>query len=211
MLQTGQLQLIAFVGDSELPTTAGERKVWQEYNLAQSKTSIQLPLPPIPAGKVGFTIIGSGTDMKWHRAGTCLFADNKGVCYLTSQDENTYFGVELFGHPTSIKEAFADLTPADARDRKFTRQGEWFVIPVKKGPDYWGKSVLGEATVFVLSRELNGNQHTITAEAIVITPDAVYAKKGAIEHNQHHKVEFDGWVIFRKNTAIRSVSVEGVD
>ena len=39
----------------------------------------------------------------------------------------------------------------------------------------------------------------------------IYAKDGDLSHPQHDNVEFSGWTKFIRNTAVKSVSVQGVD
>ena len=57
---------------------------------------------------------------------------------------------------------------------------------------------------------MNSNPHTISGKKVVVS-DKVYAYDGNIYHDEHKAVAFEGWVTFIKNTAVRSVSQQGVD
>ncbi len=165
--------------------------------------------------EVGFTLMAG---LQWHRAATILFRYDRKV-YLIGQDEGTYFGCELADKPEMVKEAYYSLMPE--RVRKVIapkRQGEWFAIPVpaSKVPtmdkclatfDHSGDSGI------VLPRESGGNAHSLTSQDGRITAAGVFVKGGCLYHEEHDNLCLPEkqWTTFVKNTAVRSVSREGVD
>jgi hypothetical protein len=212
LLLNGKLRLIDYTPDSKIPMTATEKRTWQNFRRRQDKNP-----PGTPTNRTGY----SAVSLEWHRSGSCLFEFN-GKRFLTGQDEGTYFGVQLAGQPNTVDEAFLDLVPSQIQGKSYRRQGEWFVVPAlelgfKNIPHYWEPGVLACGSDYdagiVLPREEDGNEHTIHADEVVVTKDGVFARGGYLGHDEHREVHFSGddWVTFLKSTAVRSVSIEGVD
>lgn len=164
--------------------------------------------PPAP----GYTMLGH----EWHRPSTVLLGDVKtGICYLLGQDENQYFGVQLAGKVKTVDEAMIDLQPPEIRGKKFQRQGEWFIVPVKNEPRI--PKALGNIEIagekLILKRESpQSNPHHIIANDVRFTASGeVYTQDLDMEHDQHDTVSQSGWAKIVRNTAVRSVSEDGVD
>lgn len=169
----------------------------------------------------GFTKIKTWDDQSnWHRASTILLR-YKNESWLVGQDEGTYFGVVLADHPQTISAAFESLIPKELRKKKdIQRQGEWFLVPVKEQKVPVVEFVTGAENTLLPKTEADSNSHSLVADKIRIcgqhcekglTPGQVFACNGGIYHNEHEKVDYSGWVTFVRNTALRSVSQEGVD
>lgn len=160
----------------------------------------------------GFTLIEKGKSFCWHSSASCLFTYNK-KHFLVGQDEGTYFGVELPKKVNSIKDAFESLVPKEAKGKKYQRQGEWFVISVEEKDLPKNKQFveLDDMDLNLSIDDPGSNYHNVKAKKYLIGTDALYAYKGDMEHDEHKRIEFKGWVKFIKNTAVRSVSVGGVD
>ena len=171
---------------------------------------------------------------KWHRPAYTLFREkykNKFHYYLLGIDEDQYFGVELPEKVGSVSEAFEALKPKEVKNhpnkKHIQRQGEWFMIPVTvsenlPGPHESVTSVDGEIT---LPREdLDSNEHVVVASELMVDSNlTVYAYKPTISAEDHSMVSSSniklpkkdwyghGWCKFVCNTALRSVSIDGVD
>ena len=58
----------------------------------------------------------------------------------------------------------------------------------------------------------DSNFHYLIGGEIRVSKDGkVYFRGGYVEHDQHRALNLRTWHTFYKNTAVRSVSVEGVD
>jgi len=200
--------------------TQREKEQLHDFEMGVSKTK---PQPP----KRGFSLVRTFDEKYWHQAGTTLVSrkDVKSLIYesyLFGMDEDQYFGVQL---PRFIKgtveAAFNALVPQELQDRKckFDRQGEWFVVPMKKIPEVAGRFVIGSHRKTSLAQlpldDIDGNVHEIASEEIVVLDSEdgmkIYAWDGQLTHMEHETIKFGGWVEFIHNTALKSVSTEGVD
>jgi hypothetical protein len=143
----------------------------------------------------------------WHKPSTCVF-EFKNKYFLVGQDEGTYFGVELAGKPQTVEAAYEDLKPpvlrgASAED--YLRQGEWFACPVKDSRIPKGEEILctSDGCIILPKDDPKSNDHEINGN-IIVSKDGVYASNFEVDHPEQ-------WYKFVRNTAIRSVSQEGVD
>lgn len=178
-------------------------KEWQKVNNDPAKFPHKSP-------GLGYTLLHYGNywendKYRWHKAGHVL-VEFKNKSYLLGFDDGQYFGVELPKKVNSVKDALKSLTPVGAGNS--SRQGEWFVVCTSEPKE---AVTLVDITEAALPYEEGGNPHKICARKIVVKNDIVYAFDGLLKHDQHDSVNFNGWVKFLKNTAVRSVSVEGVD
>jgi hypothetical protein len=209
----GELSLRDFTPEHRIKMKSGEIAA-----LADPKKRKAL-VPPAP----GYSVVGQA----WHRSGSALVHDNKSdTSYLFGQDEGTYFGVELPSPCYTIANAYKILIPEEARGVGFIRQGEWFAVQVDAPPE------LPDTTLLVSKvNNANGvenidlylpldtpesNKHTLMdVEEIRVGKDGqMYVRGGYLDHDQHAAIQFqpeDQWYTFYKNTAVRSVSQEGVD
>jgi hypothetical protein len=203
-LTNGQLILLDYTPEERLPLSAEEKKVRKEKRKKLT--------PPKP----GFSYVGTS----WHRSGSCLFKDTKTEkCYIFGQDEGSYFGCELPKTVKTIAEAFEVLMPEAVRGKQFQRQGEWFIIAVdeKDVPDMkdcvlqFNTEYNGNNPVCLPKDDPNSNEHGIESKDGRVSKDGLFVNGGSLSHPEHADVEFDGWVTFHRNTAIRSVSQQGVD
>jgi hypothetical protein len=162
---------------------------------------------------LGFSLIYRGYKYIWHKSGHVLVTANNKY-YLFGQDEGQYFGVELPKKVTTIDAAMKCLTPKGAE--KSPRQGEWFVVKCDKPKDILikpGCNEYNDVLPLILPQDTrDSNPHKINAKEIIISKKGeIYAFNGCLTHPEHSRINFAGWVKFVKNTAIRSVSAEGVD
>jgi hypothetical protein len=212
MLAKGQLVLLDYTPDERIPFTANEKKL--NSTIAGRKK--------LASPKIGFSQVGNS----WHRSGSCLFQHVKsGTCYIFGQDEGTYFGCELPEPAKTVQEAFDVLTPKEVRGKPYQRQGEWFALPVEeknvpatkdcvlqftKGEENIGS--YGDDPVFLpLDDEVSNKHHISTDDGRVGKDGQVYVKDAKITHDEHQTLVVEGWATFYRNTAVRSVSQEGVD
>ncbi len=187
----------------------------------QKKVKENKYIPP-----VGFTLMLHKQGI--HRSGAVLL-EHKSNYYLLGQDEGTYFGVQLPKKATTLDQAYSALVPKEVLGKKYQRQGEWFVVSVKdaglKVPatkdcvTYRNTEFWEDFSVVVLPREENGNPHEIRLEKQdsdyrVDSSNRIYAKKFNLVHNDHSDLDYSSneeWQTFFENTALKSVSQEGVD
>jgi hypothetical protein len=184
----------------------------KELELLKKKDTAVKLKPPHP----GYSLVGGD----WHRSGGCLFKDNQtSKCYLFGQDDGTYFGCELSKTVATINEAFDSLIPDEVRGKSYSRQGEWFIIEVseKKLPrkeDRVANFKAGTTSevVYLPVESEESNPHYINCtEGFAATNGQIYACHPRLLHADHPTVTKDGWCTFYRNTAVRSVSQEGVD
>ena len=186
--------------------------------------------------KKGYTLIvntefGIGKGFVWHRPSTMLFSFMDKT-YLVGQDEGTFFGCELADHPKTITQAYKGLIPQEIRNcRNLSRQGEWFLKPIRKSQLPTINDILAYSTNIDLPLDsIDSNPHTLHGY-VAITSDGIYVSNDSLfnddsmdielEHSDHDPVCFaiktyeknvkhKCFKIY-KNTAVRSVSVDGVD
>lgn len=212
-LVSGRLKIVDWIPDEHRKLTSKQRKQVTRYKRSESKIDkngkpITLPTPPL-----GFTLF----DSEFHRSATVLIFDTESQkTYLIGQDEGTYFGVELPSNPETVDDAYSVLTPPEAKGVSgVLRQGEWFAIPVSKD------EVPTESTCVIIlaggtlpKDDVESNDHELDVEeGYVGINGKVYVRGGYIRHPEHLPLELDceRWYTFYRNTAVRSVSVQGVD
>ncbi len=176
-------------------------------------------LIPRVTGKLpppGYQVRGNKKEY-WHRPASILFTCGT-THYLIGQDEGSYFGVELPESANTVTQAFNVLMPKIVRKQKnVQRQGEWFIWPVEKPPVILGTiSRFGNRQLKLdLPREhYDSNVHSLCADEIVVDYPIWYAKNFSIFHPEHNTLTpsyKNRWYAITCNTAVRSVSVEGVD
>lgn len=174
----------------------------------------------LPKYNGDYTIEYQNGKRVWHKPSKCLFKCNN-TYYVMGRDEGTYFACELppvTGYYMNVKHGFDALVPSEAKGKKgVIRQGEWFAIPVREqevpkiGPDIIFNSFLPlpieDTQSNIHSLETNNMFH------IRVKDGVFYAKNWSLEHDDHDFIEGKTgiWYKFARNTAIRSVSQEGVD
>lgn len=165
--------------------------------------------------EAGFVLGGLGE--RWHRSGSFLFT-YQGKTVLLGVDEDSYFGCELPEKAKTLKHAYTCLVPKQIRNKPFTRQGEWFAVPVDKKdvPDITEAIVFAEDIVENLCLQVDdpdSARHILSATKIIVAQGKVFAQDPLLSHSreEHEQLDLKGWYTFVKNTAIRSFSEEGVD
>jgi hypothetical protein len=205
MVATGRLVLLDYTPEETIDMTEDERAM-----LKSEKRRKGLKPPAL-----GYSMLYG---KKWHRSGFCLFRDaKKGTCYIFGQDEGSYFGCELPGTPgcTTVSAALAVLTPKEAQNKMFKRQGEWFAVPVAEAEVPGLLDLVMQADtaggVFLPLETKDSNRHHLDG-SVRIAKDGTMYFKGHVEHDEHSTLDLtDGWHRFYRNTAVRSVSTQGVD
>lgn len=204
-LASGELRIVDYTLDETRPLTKEERK------LKANRKPVKSPL--------GFSpILNLKNQYVWHRAATVLVEDKATErFYLIGQDEGTYFGVVMppsFGTgTTTVKSAFNALIPQEVRGKRYKRQGEWFLVavPEKKVPPKSKCICTSEDSVYLPLESDDSNGHAVLSCDIRVDQTGIYAYNCTLKHSEHNDVEVDGWVTFYRNTADRSVSIQGVD
>ena len=206
-LANGTIKLVDFTPDETRELSAADKK------LRKAKKEVTPP-------ERGFTIVNG----KWHRSSTVLLSSNNEF-WLIGQDEGTYFGVVLCDTPKTVKEAFISLIPEHTRNIKgVLRQGEWFAVPVKEKDVPKRSECIVDLDYGALKLPIetdDSNHHVFEGVGRGVLGDGVgdyritskgfFAKGFGLFHDQHATLRGKGWYTFVKNTALRSVSVEGVD
>lgn len=190
----GRIVVLDFLPDERRELTPKQKRMTNtERRKLQSPTA-------------GFVLVGQS----WHRSATVLVKNAKTETrFLLGSDEGQYFGVELKGQPNTVDEAFLDLTPEAARVAGTKRQGEWYAVPVEEAEVPESVGVIED---MVLKKDdPESNNHNLSAYVIRIGNGVVFAKNWELQHSQHVTLTAKGWVKFLRNTAVRSVSEEGVD
>lgn len=217
MLASGHVVLVDYVCDEYRDLTTAEKRRWTNNKKRRAKGQEEEPLHP-PAK--GFTLVDSYNDHpRWHRTATVvLYEKGKKRSFLLGRDEGSYFGVELADNPKSVEDAFVSLMPPAVRHRTqgvdWKRQGEWFLLKTNDFPSVEKRLALNMSEFALPVDDPESNLHQVRAHDGFIGPDGtVYAQHPTVEHSNgdHEEVKMSGWVAFLRNTARRSVSVEGVD
>ncbi len=207
-LASGSLRVLDYTLDDRRSVTAKEEKLIEKGEIHKLQ------------GPVGYTLMSR--EGYWHRSGTLLLHDTDlGQYYLLGQDEGTYFGVQLPRRARTVEEAYTVLTPVEARGVKgVQRQGEWFAVPVDE------KDVPGAIEAIALLTDegsdtpnvalpvdnVDSNRHILyTTNGRIMGSGQIYAHNPSLTHNEHAELSLVGWYTFYRNTAVRSVSVQGVD
>lgn len=210
-LVSQSLELVDYTADETVKIKADDLKAlnaWKKRGDSGKKTPC-----PIQPPQAGFSLVGNS----WHRSATALFYDKKNeYTILLGQDEGTYFGCQLKDNPKSIKAAYASLTPKEASVAGVERQGEWFAVPVaeKEVPKITECVAESDGNLSLPRDHEDSAYHTICSNDIrVAKTGLIYARDASVEHSNgdHADLRTQGWVVYHRNTAIRSFSVEGVD
>ncbi len=207
----GKIKIVDYTSDHTIELTKAEKaKIRGMKFLAASK---KLTAPS------GYTLMSSDESLgrrAWHRSATTLFSKGS-KSYIVGQDEGTYFGCELRDNPKTTEAAFISLAPPIARkNKKVLRQGEWFAVPfpAKEVPGA-SANIIEAYDEFILPRDdPDSNNHFVHAvgDDCRITAKGVFVRNASITHVEHEKVTIGkAWHLLIKNTAVRSVSEEGVD
>lgn len=228
-LGTGVLQLVDFNPDeTKALTEAQKEKVKAARKKCQStygggyESGAESKIRAAASAGAGFTMLNPTStnlrDIHFHRAATVLLYDTKlKKSFLIGQDDGSYFGVLLADNPKSIADAYTSLVPAEIRGRKgWSRQGEWFAVPVdeKDLPAETDCVALIEDTITLPIDNADSAHHVVhTGEGRVAKDGTIYANGGNVNHSEddHPELNFDGWHSFHHNTAVKAVSVRGVD
>jgi hypothetical protein len=202
LLLNGDLKIVAFVPDKTIPLNKEEKR-------------------KVKAGKKVFRRGFSVVNGNWHQAATVVLRHKTTEGdLLVGQDEGTYFGVLLNRQVNTVDEAYAALMPQElASRRNILRQGEWFIVPVKEKEVPKVKDCLTEFQQLVLPRESEeSNEHVVEAchgeNGRISKNGKIFVRGLELSHSDHEAVSRgykDGWHTFYRNTAIRSVSEQGVD
>lgn len=191
---------------------------------------------PLTPPKKGYSLAYAFGRLVWHKPASLLFSFEDQT-YLIGQDEGTFFGCEVEDNPRTITQAYKSLIPEEIRNcRNLIRQGEWFLKRINKSerPTLEEVKAFGMEVILPID-DVNSNTHTIRGFSF-ITEDGIYVSTCCqnylqsfggdfmnirLEHDEHEPiiiecVDTDGnyvdkWFKIYKNTAVRSVSVEGVD
>lgn len=135
------LTIVEATEDSEIKYTKTQKEAWKNLRFLKDKIENK-HIPTLQDLKdfdryskslipqLGFV----ATDSGFHRPATVLI-DNKKTkeTALFGMDEGSYFGSVLPSREINIRDAYEALTPLEARDSAFIRQGEWFFVAVGKG------------------------------------------------------------------------------
>lgn len=215
----GKVSIVDCTADEIRPISAALKEKIKALKKKKVKNISDSIRPP----EAGMTLMLSGKNPHWHRSATVLLTNGKQT-YLIGQDEGTYFGCELQDNPETIKGAYTSLTPPEARKAGVKRQGEWFAVPVPSGKVPLDKDCLATCPdagdQIVLPRQtMNDNMHTLRPligeprGEVRIHASGVFATGCDLHHEEHDTVFLpkNRWYTFVRNTAVRSVSQEGVD
>lgn len=211
---SGKLKVLDCTADERRDVTPTQKKPLAALRRKRKTTEeIRTALRP---PQHGFTLI-DGSKWHWHRSATVLLLSGKET-WMLGQDDDTYFGVVLPDHPTTIKDAFTSLTPEPIRRIKgVLRQGEWFACPVSE------KEVPAESdclaafdSLWMPKDDPDSNTHELSADDGRVNSEGVFARNFGLYHEEHGRLtppsgSHKQWYRFYHNTAVRSVSQEGVD
>lgn len=211
----GQIKVVSYQPDHYYDMTPEETNAYKKWS--KSRTN-KTP----PKGELGYTTVYRNKKYVWHRPATVLLRDfDNDWSFLIGMDDGSYFGCRLVDHPKNIEGAFTSLIPKHLRKRTdLKRQGEWFIVPVSENivPVPERAVEFGDQyrdyCVYLQRDDPKSNLHMLNAnEGYVDFRGRVFARDGSLEHSgdQHPTITFKGWHTFEKNTAIASVSVDGVD
>lgn len=184
---------------------------------------------PLPSPGMGYSIIENRYDQtrRWHRSASVLWRltyKGKTRYFLMGQDEGTYFGVQLPSKARTINEAYTILTPKEARIPGTLRHGEWFFAPsniLKKNKV--DVELLPYTHTWSLERDTHeSNTHCIISTKVYLYNNQIFVCGGEVTHLDELGEEYTGqhtdlylpsnqYFTIHKNTALLSVSEEGVD
>ena len=221
LVKAKKVVFVDYVPDSILPVTAKQRRQYRasveafrkQYGYGPTNSRDMAP----NGGPCGYTFMpgGSGVAYKWHRAATVVLRDTrkKGASYMLGQDEDTYFGLQLPGHPKTIDKAFESLVPRSIRKVDgVKRQGEWFCVPLSEDQVPPIHECVEVSEAVLPKDDADSNDHTVGGNPVMVGNDGtVYAHDGQLIHTDHESINMKGWCKYVVSTAVRSVSVEGED
>ncbi len=184
---------------------------------------------PLPSPGMGYSIIENKYRQSrwWHRSASVLWHltyKGKTRYFLMGQDEGTYFGVQLPSKARTINEAYTILTPKEARVSGTLRHGEWFFAPsniLKKNKV--DVKLLPHTYQWTLERDTpESNKHCIKDAYVYLYNNQIFVCGGEVTHLDELGEEYTGqhtdlylpsnqYFTIHKNTALLSVSEEGVD
>lgn len=208
LLEDGDLRLVDFT-----PDVFVKSKTYRSGRGASKKEQADMEAK-------GFTYLYNGTYHKPSTVLVCYTHDNgKLTSFVLGVDESQYFGCELpYGeNPSTIKVAFEALKPEAIRKTKsLLRQGEWFAVPVKGTVVPPAHECLLVDVITLPKEDKKSSDHQIfNGEIRVGVNGTLYAKNFRLEHSNGDHAELrgkrDNWYTFVRNTAVRSVSQQGVD
>jgi len=215
-LVSREMRIVDFTQDEERKVSSKIKKMMKDSNFRWQEIVAH---PDSDPPESGFSLIKSEKSKAvWHRSGSVLVRYN-GKTYLFGQDESTYFGCELQDNPIGITRAYTSLIPAEARNKKnVVRQGEWFVVPVMSKDVPTVTNRCAEFNTIGLPRDdEDASCHDITnCDMGVVSKDGVIFAEAPFvlchQYGDHEDIKLrNGWYKFVHNTAVRSVSQEGVD
>jgi hypothetical protein len=205
------LRVLDFTLDATKKLTPAQSAKIKGKSLKVARTLLSPP-------EAGYTLV-ENNQRAWHRPASVLFVYEEGKrteYWLIGMDEGSYFGVVLPEQCETIKDAFTALIPKAIRGKNLQRQGEWFAVPVtiKSLPDPkdCAYMIQSEDRLVLPKDNPDSNDHTLDCyEGRIARDGTIYVKSWEVEHPEHQSIQGDEWVMFVRNAALRSVSVEGVD
>lgn len=212
-LVDGDIQIVDFTKDEHRPVSKAILEKLKDKKFVPSSAK-----PP----EFGFTLLrGIGQKARWHRAAWVCFKDREGNFYIMGQDEGSYFCSQLpktDRKTLTCAEALRMLVPQEA-NLSTPRQGEWFAVKVsdKTIPalkDCLAFSETGDGELCLPVESDDSNAHILRGNYRIAKDGSVYATDFSVEHSNADHNDLspgDGWFKLVRNTARRSVSVEGVD
>jgi hypothetical protein len=216
--RAGSLQVVDYTCDKTRPLTEAQQQQYRNIRrkYGHSSYELQRALEAIPSPK-GCTLLANKgpKSARWHQSGTVLLCDAaKRLTLLVGQDGGTYFGCQLPMNAKSVPDAYKVLMPPEVIGKKdVLRQGEWFAVPVlAKDVPSVAECDLAFYEATLPLQEIDGNAHSLMVDDGRVKGGVVYATGGRLDHDQHRSMVLKGkWYTFYRNTALRSVSEEGVD
>ena len=212
-IANGTLEVIDFVPDNIKKINEKQAKILRIWRRKKNPGVFPLKTPRGYTWISRIGILGNGV---WHQAASVLIYDHRNKkSYLMGQDEDAYFGTELPSDAGSVQEAFELLVPDEAKNKiGVLRQGEWFAVPIPKCkvPQKLEDQIVEldySQSCYLPHKE---NPHQLSADELIIGKDGgVYARNFMLIHDEHADLEAVGWFTFHRNSAVRSVSVDGMD
>lgn len=205
MINSREIEILDYTGDQSIKIPYKERRKFENKDLSEINKFA-------PKG-YSYNYI----EQCWHMSSTVLFK-HEGVYYIIGQDEGSYFGCELSGKPKTIEAAFEDLKPKQVCGVEgVLRQGEWFLIPVKETevPDFSFNVIRGYASIVLPMESKESNEHNLCGDICIdFKTGRIFAQEIELWHEEHDGINTrltNGWYEIVRNTAVRSVSVQGVD
>lgn len=215
-LVSGKIQIIDFTNDEKKELSSRDKKI---KAAGKNTNKISAIKPP----EFGFTLVTAGNNRYWHRAAWICLKDSDGNFYIMGQDEGSYFCSQLpvVKEKTLTCSAALKLLTPEGANANTPRQGEWFAIKVQESdvPEVTdcvafnddSCSITGEVCLPV--DDVKSNRHELTGYYRIAKDGTIYGHEFIISHSQHVALKSDmkSWYKIVRNTARKSVSVQGVD